>query len=84
MEEKERPTPQRLRGRGVEVSKTLFYYYIEKSALFFLRIKQQLDEKIIIDSDILSIRNQKNTSQVVDWKGVHFGNNLWVYSSQQL
>jgi hypothetical protein len=25
MEKKERPTPQRLRGRGVEVPKALFY-----------------------------------------------------------
>jgi hypothetical protein len=27
MEKKERPTPQRLRGRGVEVPKALFYTY---------------------------------------------------------
>ena len=31
MRKKETPNPSRVRGRGVEVSETLFYVYVEKS-----------------------------------------------------
>jgi len=33
MRKKETPNPSRVRGRGVEVSETLFYCFIEMSAL---------------------------------------------------